>query len=132
MDDVVVFDGLCNLCTRSVLFILEHEADHVLRFAPLQSKFGARVMREFGLDPPDVKTFVLIADGKPYVRSEAAIRIAEHLRGAWKLLALLRLVPRPLRDWAYDVLARNRYRWFGRRESCMVPAAPVRARFIDD
>lgn len=127
-----MFDGLCNLCTGSVRFILRHEKSPALRFAPLQSPAGARLMRGFGLDPEDAKTFVLIEGGTAYVRSDAAIRLAAYLRGAGRLLALLRLVPRPLRNWFYDVVARNRYRWFGRRDACMAPGAELAARFIEE
>ena len=131
MADVVIFDGVCNLCARSVKFILAHEAEPRLRFVPLQSPAGARMMREFGFSPEDAKTFVLVVDGKPHVRSDAAIRVARYLRGGWRVLGAIRIVPRPIRDWAYDVVARNRYRWFGRAESCMVPTPEIRARFVD-
>ena len=87
-------------------------------------------MRERGFDADDAKTFVLIADGKSYVRSEAAIRVSRYLGGGWKLLGAIKIVPRPIRDWAYDVVARNRYRWFGRFDTCMVPTPELRARFI--
>lgn len=96
----------------------------------MQSAAGARLMRRFGLDPEDAKTFVLIEGDKAYVRSDAALRLAGYLRGAGRLLALLRLVPRPLRNRIYDVVARNRYRWFGRRDVCMTPGAGRAARFI--
>ena len=132
MGDVVIFDGVCNLCAQSVKFILNHEAEARLRFVPLQSPAGARLMREFGFSPEDAKTFVLISDGKPYVKSAAAIRIAGYLRGIWKFLGIVRVLPRPIRDWAYDVIARNRYRWFGRADSCMVPTSELRARFIQE
>jgi DCC1-like thiol-disulfide oxidoreductase len=82
LNDIVIFDGVCNLCDHSVKFILNHEAHQTLHFTPLQSPAGARLMREFGFDPDDAKTFVLIADGRPYVRSDAAIRISRYLRGA--------------------------------------------------
>jgi predicted DCC family thiol-disulfide oxidoreductase YuxK len=131
-DNIIVFDGVCNLCASSVKFILRHERDDSLRFAPMQSPAGQRLMRQFGFDPDDVKTFVVIADGTAHVRSDAAIRIARHLRGAWRLLGGVRIVPRPLRDWAYDVVARNRYRWFGRKETCMVPTPDLRARFVEE
>lgn len=132
MDNVVIFDGVCNLCAHSVRFILDHEANDALRFTPLQSPAGARLMRELGLDPDDAKTFVLIADGKAHTRSDAAIRVARHLRGGWKLLGAIRIIPRPLRDWAYDIVARNRYRWFGRFDTCMAPTPELRARFIQE
>jgi predicted DCC family thiol-disulfide oxidoreductase YuxK len=130
-NDVVIFDGVCNLCAHSVKFILDHESEPKLRFVPLQSTAGSRMMRELGFSPEDAKTFVLLADGRPHVKSDAAIRVARYLRGAWKMLALIRVVPRPIRDWGYDIVARNRYRWFGRTESCMVPTPELRARFID-
>jgi predicted DCC family thiol-disulfide oxidoreductase YuxK len=132
MDNLLIFDGVCNLCAHSVRFVLEHEADRTLRFTPLQSQAGARLMREFGFDPAEAKTFVLIADGRPYVKSDAAIRLSRYLAGAWKMLAVIKVVPRPMRDWAYDVVARNRYRWFGRFDACMVPTPELRARFLDE
>ena len=132
MDEVVIFDGVCNLCSHTVTFILEHESAPVLRFAPVQSSAGSRLMREFGLDPSDVKTFVLVEGGKPYVKSEAAIRIARYFRGPWKALGAIKVLPRPLRDWAYDVVARNRYRWFGRVDTCMAPTPELRARFVEE
>ena len=131
MDDVVIFDGVCNLCARSVAFILRHEADPRLRFVPLQSAAGSRLMREIGLDPEDAKTFVLLAGGKAFVRSAAAVRVCAYFKWPWKALAAARLIPRPIRDRAYDLVARNRYRWFGRSEACMVPTPDIRARFIE-
>jgi predicted DCC family thiol-disulfide oxidoreductase YuxK len=89
-------------------------------------------MRELGLDPEDAKTFVLILDGQAFLRSDAAIRISCRLRGAWRMLGAARIIPRPIRDWIYDLFARNRYQWFGRTHECMVPTAEVRARFIDE
>jgi predicted DCC family thiol-disulfide oxidoreductase YuxK len=128
--DLMIFDGVCHLCTRSVAFILEHESAPTLRFVPLQSPAGARMMRELGLSADDAKTFVLVVDGKPYVRSEAAIRVSRYLRRPWRMLGGIRVLPRAVRDWGYDLVARNRYRWFGRRETCIVPSPEVRARFI--
>jgi len=132
MDNVVIFDGVCNLCARSVRFILDHEADQTLRFTPLQSPAGSRLMRKLGLDPEDARTFVLIADGKAYVKSDAAIRLSRYFRRAWKPLGLIKIIPRWIRDRVYDVVARNRYRWFGRLDSCMVPTSELRTRFIEE
>ena len=130
--DVVIFDGLCNFCAHSVNFILRHEATPDLLFAPLQSAAGARLLREFNFDPQDAKTFVLVSNGVAYLKSAAAIRVAGHLRGAWRLLALAKYFPRPIRDYLYDVIARNRYHWFGRRDVCMVPTPELAARFIHE
>lgn len=132
VSDVVIFDGVCNLCAHSVQFILNHESGPILRFVPLQSSAGARMMREFGFSPDDAKSFVLVSGGKSYVKSDAAIRVAGYLHGVWRLMGALRFLPRPVRDYAYDVVARNRYRWFGRTESCMVPTPELRARFVQE
>ena len=128
----MIFDGLCNLCVRSVKFIINHETDQSLRFTPLQSPAGARLLREFGFDPEDAKSFVLVADRKPYVKSDAAIRVARHLRGGWRLIGAIKIIPRPIRNWTYDVIARNRYRWFGRSEACMVPTPELLSRFVEE
>lgn len=128
----MVFDGVCNLCARSVKFILDHEAAPTLRFTPLQSVAGARLLCELGFDPVDAKTFVLISRGKAYAKSDAAIRVASYLRGAWRLIGAISIIPRPIRDWMYDVVARNRYRWFGRIETCMAPSAALRARYFEE
>jgi predicted DCC family thiol-disulfide oxidoreductase YuxK len=132
VENVIIFDGVCNLCAHSVTFILDHEADRTLRFTPLQSPAGTRLMRDLGFNPEEAKTFVLIADGKAYVKSDAAIRISRYFRGAWKLLGVVRIIPRPIRDWVYDLIARNRYQWFGRFDACLVPAPDIRARFIEE
>ena len=89
-------------------------------------------MRDVGLDSEDATTFVLIADGRSYVRSDAAIRMARYFRGPWKLLGAIKVFPRPIRDWAYDLVARNRYRLFGRFDACMVPTPALKARFIEE
>ena len=130
MSDMVIFDGTCNVCAGSVNFILRHEAKPDLVFAPLQSPAGARLLRQFNFDPEDARTFVLLSDGVAHVKSEAAVRVCGHFRGAWRFLSVVRIIPRPIRDWAYDVFARNRYRWFGRLEACMVPTPELAARFI--
>ena len=89
-------------------------------------------MQELGLDPSDAETFVLIYDDEVFVKSDAAIKLSGYLQGGWKLLSLFRIIPRPIRDWAYGVLARNRYRWFGRYDQCMVPSEEIRDRFVVD
>ena len=130
MNDVVIFDGVCKLCTGSLTFILRHEAAQELRFAPMQSAAGKQLMQKFGIDPAQMKTFVVIADGRAYVRSDAAIRVSRFLRGGWRLLGMVRVVPRPIRDYVYDLVARNRYRWFGRHDTCIVPTSELESRFI--
>ena len=89
-------------------------------------------MHELGLNPMNAETFVLLSDGEVFVKSDAAIKLAGYLQGGWRMLQVFRFIPRPIRDWGYGVLARNRYRWFGRYDQCMVPSAEIRDRFIID
>ena len=129
---VVIFDGVCHLCARSVRFILHCEAAPTLRFVPLQSPAGVRLLKAHGFDPEDARTFVLLINDTVIVKSDAAIRIAEEFRWPWKALQALSILPLPLRDWIYDRVAQNRYRWFGRSATCMVPTPALRHRFIED
>ena len=127
---VVLFDGVCNLCNGSVQFIVRHDPAGRFRFASLQSEAGQALLRRHGLDPHDLFSVILVEGGRAYARSDAALRIARGLSGAWRAAGALRVVPRPLRDAVYGWVARNRYRWFGRREACMVPTPELRARFL--
>ncbi len=127
---LVLFDGVCNFCNRSVNFILDHDRHKRFHFAALQSDAGQAVLRHFGLRTDDFDTAVLVEHGRAYTKSSAALRIARNLGGWWSLLALLLTIPPFLRDAAYDLLARNRYRWFGKAESCRVPTPEIRDRFL--
>jgi len=124
----VLFDGVCNLCNASINFVIDRDAEAVFRFAPLQSDVGRALVAECGLVDED--SIVLVEDGRCYVRSDAALRIARRLDGAWRLLGVLRIVPRPLRDAAYRVIARYRYRWFGKQDACRLPTPDLRVRFL--
>lgn len=127
---VVLFDGVCNLCNGSVQFIVRHDPAGRFRFASLQSEAGQALLRRHGLDPDDLFSVILVEGGRAYARSDAALRIARGLSGPLKAAGALRVVPRPLRDAVYGWVARNRYRWFGRREACMIPTPELRARFL--
>ncbi|HEX2202676.1 MAG TPA: thiol-disulfide oxidoreductase DCC family protein [Longimicrobium sp.] len=127
---VVLFDGVCNFCNASVNFIIDRDPRGRLRFAALQSEAGEAFLRGAGMPTADFDTVVLVEDGRVHTRSDAALRIARRLSGAWPLLAAFRVVPRPLRDLVYDLVARNRYRLFGKRDACMLPSPEVRARFL--
>jgi predicted DCC family thiol-disulfide oxidoreductase YuxK len=128
---VLLFDGVCVLCSGTVGFILAHERDHDIRFATMQSRIGQALLRLHGLPVTDWDSVVFIVDGRPLERSRAALALARHLRAPWRWLRAAAIVPRPLRDRIYDWIARNRYRWFGRRDACLVPDAATRARFLD-
>ena len=127
---IVLFDGVCNLCTGSVQFILERDRRGLFRFASLQSEVGRRLLGEQGLDADALGSVVLIEDGQAFRESAAVLRIARHLPGAWKLLGAFLAVPRPLRDFVYRRIARNRYRWFGKTEACWLPTPELKARFL--
>jgi predicted DCC family thiol-disulfide oxidoreductase YuxK len=99
-------------------------------FASLQSEVGSKLLEEHGLSPEALDTFVLIEGARCFTRSDAALRVAQHLSGGWSLCRVLSLIPRPVRDWSYTVIARNRYRWFGRRETCMIPSRDLLDRFL--
>jgi predicted DCC family thiol-disulfide oxidoreductase YuxK len=127
---VVLFDGVCNLCNGSVQFIVRHDPEGRFRFASLQSEAGQALLRRHGMDPAELSSVVLVEGGRAHTRSDAALRIAGGLPGAWKAAGALRAVPRPLRDLVYGWVARNRYRWFGKQDACMIPTPELRARFL--
>ncbi|MDB6138696.1 MAG: putative family thiol-disulfide oxidoreductase YuxK [Verrucomicrobiaceae bacterium] len=127
---VVLFDGVCNFCNGAVQFLIRHDPRATFRFAAYQSPAGNELALRHGIDPAALETFAVVMEDKALLRSDAAIATALKLGGFWRLAAILKLMPRALRDAVYGLIARNRYRWFGRRESCMVPDADVRRRFL--
>lgn len=128
---LVVFDGECRLCSGAVRFILERDRAGVFRFVPLQSSLGRRLLRARGHDPGDAGTMLLVDGDDVLERSDAVLAVARRLPG-WGWTRVLRAVPRAIRDAVYSLVARNRFRWFGRRETCYVPTAEERSRFLDD
>ncbi len=119
--DIVVFDGICNLCSALVDFISARDPRGAFTFVPMQSPRGRHLLEAHGVSIDQVDTFLLIRNDGALVRSDAAIAIAAELRRPWNLLAVLRYVPRPIRDRVYSFVASNRYRWFGQRDSCKLP-----------
>jgi predicted DCC family thiol-disulfide oxidoreductase YuxK len=128
---LILFDGVCNLCNASVAWVIEHDRRGVFQFASLQSAAGRAAIAAANGPATLPDSMVLIDDEGVHTQSEAVIRIANRLGLPWKLARLGYLLPKPIRDWAYNTIARNRYRWFGRRESCLVPTPELRARFLD-
>ncbi|GKV68479.1 hypothetical protein NCCP2716_09770 [Sporosarcina sp. NCCP-2716] len=130
MKRVILFDGECNFCDASVQFIIKRDPYEYFQFAALKSETGEQLAKEYGI-PGDVDSMVLIENGKTYMKSGAALRIAKKLDGLWHLAFLFILVPAPIRDAVYDFVARNRYKWFGKKEeACMLPSPAERKRFI--
>jgi predicted DCC family thiol-disulfide oxidoreductase YuxK len=128
---VVLFDGVCNLCSWSVRFIHEHD-DGSLGFAPLQSEVGRDLLAAHGLPTDYFDSLVYLRDGEAHLRSDGAVRIARHLDRPWRWLRFLGVLPRSVRDVGYDLLGRVRYRVFGKRRECMVPDGGLRGRFLDE
>ncbi|OWP61878.1 thiol-disulfide oxidoreductase DCC [Hymenobacter amundsenii] len=129
---VILFDGVCNLCNGFVQFVIQHDAAGQFRFAALQSAAGQELLTAHKLPAPSTPdSVVLLADGKAYTHSAAALGILARLGGRWAVLARAgRWFPRPLRDAVYRLIARYRYRWFGRQESCWLPTPELQARFL--
>jgi predicted DCC family thiol-disulfide oxidoreductase YuxK len=126
---IVLFDGACNFCGFWVGFLIRRDAGKTFRFAALQSRTGMEVLASLGGPAPDSLLFVE-RDGRVFVESTAVLRIALRMGGLWRLGGLFLLVPRPLRDWAYRFIARNRYRWFGRKNACLLPTPDILDRFL--
>ncbi|MFM7709349.1 MAG: thiol-disulfide oxidoreductase DCC family protein [Ferruginibacter sp.] len=127
---IVLFDGVCNLCNHSVQFIIKRDPDARFRFAALQSPVGEALCQQYGIDPTKTDSVILIQNKKAQTHSSAALRIARQLRGPVKILYLLIIIPYFLRDLVYNLIARNRYRWYGKKESCMIPTPDLKSRFL--
>lgn len=128
---ILLFDGVCNLCNGVVQFIIKNDPKGKFRFASLQSEAGQTLLKEFGLKTDDFDTFVLVRGNEYFIRSTAVLRVLNELGGMWKLFSVLWIFPAPLRDLFYNAIANSRYKLFGRRESCMVPTAALKQRFLD-
>jgi predicted DCC family thiol-disulfide oxidoreductase YuxK len=131
-ENIVIFDGVCNLCEFSVNFIFERDSAGQFYFTPAQSPLGASLLRRFGINTSRLDTVVLVRDGQAYTRSAAAIEIASKLDKPWNLLTVFQAVPEPLRDMIYDLIAQNRYQIFGKKEACMLPSEALRKRFLEE
>lgn len=131
---VVLFDGVCNLCTASVQFIIDRDPKAHFRFTSLQSDAGQAILAELGhaLPEGDPESVLLVEDGKLFEHSDAALRIARRLDGPFRVMSIFLALPHAIRDPAYRFIARNRYRWFGKAASCRLPTPELRARFLDE
>ncbi|WP_257350286.1 thiol-disulfide oxidoreductase DCC family protein [Pseudalkalibacillus decolorationis] len=129
MSAILLFDGECNLCNGIVQFVIKRDPNAYYRFASLQSEAGQELLSTYNL-PNSLDTFILIENEQAYQRSDAALRVCKHLNGGWKILSKLFWIPRPVRDTVYSFIAKNRYKWFGKRESCMIPTPSIKKRFL--
>jgi predicted DCC family thiol-disulfide oxidoreductase YuxK len=127
----ILFDGVCNLCNGFVRFVIARDPAARFRFAALTSPAAAEVLRDAGVAAPLPDSIILLEDGRAHFRSDAALRISRGLPFPWPLLYGFIVVPRVIRDRVYDFIAARRYRWFGRRDVCMVPTPDLKQRFLD-
>ncbi len=128
---IILFDGVCNLCNGAVQYVIERDTEDRYRFAPLQSDIGQKLISERHIDSSVVDSVILIEPGVAYyIKSDAAIEIARDLGGIWSLLALFKWIPARMRNIVYDFIAHNRYKWYGKKDQCMVPTPELKAKFL--
>ncbi len=127
---IVLFDGVCNLCNGAVNHMIRLDKDDRFRFAALQEEAGKKITSEYDIDTSKVDSIILIDNGKAYVKSTAALHIALYLKHLWPLLYGALIIPRFFRDFVYDIIAKNRYKWFGKKDSCMIPTPELLNKFL--
>ena len=130
-DHLLLFDGVCHLCDASVRFILRRDPMGKIKFAPIQSPLGRELYTQHGLDPAAPNAMLFLTPTGAFRASDAALEIARTLSGGWKLVLIFTPLPHALRDAVYDFIARNRYRWFGKNESCMMPTPELKERMLE-
>lgn len=127
---IVIFDGICNFCNSSIHFIIKHDHKNYFKFATLQSEKAKDLVSNFNIDLSKNNSILLIEKNKIYYKSTAALRIAKKLNNVYSLLYIFIIVPVFIRNAIYDYVAKNRYKWFGKKEACMLPSAEIRSKFI--
>jgi len=129
---IILFDGVCNLCNGFVQFVIKRDAKDIFHFASLQSEIGQQLISERNIDISKVDSVILIAPGVAYyVKSDAALQIGRHIKGYRTISKVLNLIPRSLRNIVYDFIARNRYKWYGKKDQCMVPTPELKGKFLE-
>ena len=129
---IILFDGVCNLCDSSVQYVIKHDKNDVFRFVSLQSELGQKILKHLGLSTRHIYTIVLYVPGKAYyLKSNAALEIAKGLGGFLNFGMIFKVFPSSLRDFVYDLISKNRYKWFGKQESCMLPTPELKAKFLE-
>ena len=128
---IVLFDGVCNFCNYWVNFAIKRDTKKKLKFTPLQGVTAKRLLPQYHVNPGSLSSVILIDKEKVYTQSSAAIRICRYLNGGWRLCYGLMIIPKFIRDFLYNIIARNRYKWFGKQETCRVPTPELKERFLD-
>lgn len=129
---VILFDGVCNFCNGIVNFVIRNEKGSRIRFATMQSDAGRRLLIQYGYPADDLSSFVFLENGKLYNRSTAALKVSKYLKGLWPVMIGFIIVPVFIRDALYKYISKNRYKWFGKKEICMVPSPELSSRFLND
>lgn len=127
---IILFDGVCNLCNAAVQYVIKHDKKKLFHFASLQSEAGQMFLKKHSLSSTDFNSFILVYEDKIYSKSTAALMVAKNLDGAIKLLSGFIIVPVFIRDAVYNLIARNRYKWFGKKDNCMIPTPDLQSRFL--
>ena len=127
---IILFDGVCNLCNSSINYAIKYDKKGLFKFAALQEPPGRLLLKRYNIDPLDTDSIILIENGKAYVKSTAALRVARNLSGALPLLYGFIIVPAFIRNWVYDFIAKHRYKWYGKKESCLIPTPELKDKFL--
>lgn len=130
-EPLLLFDGVCNLCNNAVQFVIKHDNSQSIYFASLQSETGKHYLQKARLPTKELKSLIFIDKGTIHTRSSGALQMSKYLNYPWKIAYVFILFPKPLRDLVYNLIAKNRYKWFGKKEECMIPTPSVKARFVD-
>ena len=130
---LILFDGVCNLCNSSVLYVIKRDKKDTFLFAPLQSEAGKQIIEKFNIDTSKMDSILLYNPEKEviYYKSTAALQVASHLKSPINILAIFLIVPSFIRHWVYDFIAKNRYKWFGKKETCMIPTPELKSKFLN-
>lgn len=128
---VILFDGVCNLCNSTVLFVIKHDPKNLFRFASIQGDYGQQILKRFHLPPNSLGSFILFEENQIYTKSTGALKVAKKLSRAWPIVYSFIIVPPFIRNAVYDLIAKNRYKWFGKKESCAIPSPELKALFYN-
>jgi predicted DCC family thiol-disulfide oxidoreductase YuxK len=129
-NEIILFDGVCNFCNSAVNFVIKRDRKSIIHFTPLQSNIGQQILKSHNLPIDKMESFIFIKKGKAYSKSTAALKVCKYLNGLWPLCYSFILIPKFIRDAVYNWIAKNRYKWFGKKKECMLPTADVRNRFL--
>lgn len=129
---IILFDGVCNLCDSSVQYIISKDKKDIFRFVSLQSELGIKILNHIGINPNEMKSIVLYKPGTAYyLKSVAILEILKNIGGRYKLLSIFSFVPKVITDFFYDFIAKNRYKWYGKKDSCMIPTTELKSKFLE-